>query len=245
MRTLKSRGALTTAAMLKLAKMQAALMKVPIPSDEAEKRFNAARRAKWFTELRKELRAMAGASHTCMYCDHNEPTDVEHFRPKSVFPDKTFSWMNMLWVCTTCNRLKLNSFPPSNCLGAELIDPVVDSVWDYFILDEFGTLIKRWDVVLGAYNQRADSTCKYIKIDREEVQTRRRKRMNNLKSAVASALGSYARNELSIGDLQNQLIEWLGEPFQADVADYYFRGPGRTERPFSSFLALGVSVPVA
>ena len=186
---------------------------------------------------------MAGDTRTCMFCDHNEPTDIEHFKPKTEFPADTFDWRNMLWVCTSCNRLKGSRFPPHNCAGALIIDPVVDPVWNYFLLDQFGNLIKRWDVAAGAYNARAQSTCDYAHVDREEVQTRRQKRMKGLLPSVVQAIHELEDGTVLLADVNMRVADWLAEPFQADVADYYFRGPGSVNAPFSDLLAFGVTVP--
>ena len=174
MRLLKRRPALPKKTRDKLASQKASLMKSQGPAGICEQRFDGARPRKWFVPVRETLKDMAGASQTCMFCDHNEPTDVEHFRPKTEFPNRTFSWGNMLWVCTTCNRQKGIQFPPHNCVGAPFIDPAIDEVWDYFFLDEFGNLIKRWDATHDAYDSRAQSTCDYVKIDRQEIQTDRK-----------------------------------------------------------------------
>ena len=112
-----------------------------------------------------------------------------------------------------------------------------------FFLDQFGNLIKKWDAAMNAYEVRAQSTCDYVKIDRDEIQTRRRSRMKNLKRSVEQALGEYRRGEMKVPDLSKLMTDWLTEPFQSDVGDYFFRGPGRQERPFADLLALGVVVP--
>src|SRR6266699_4102182 len=103
MRFLKPRHALSEKTLAKLVSQTESLMASANPRETCEQRFNAARERKWFIPVRSALQDMAGASRTCMFCDHNEPTDVEHFKPKAEFPGDTFSWDNLLWVCTTCN----------------------------------------------------------------------------------------------------------------------------------------------
>jgi uncharacterized protein (TIGR02646 family) len=242
MRLLKRRILLPQKTRNKLALQKASLLECLNPSEICEQRFNAARDRKWFKPVREALISMAGASRTCMFCDHNEPTDVEHFRPKMDYPRHTFSWGNLLWVCATCNRLKGSKFPPHNCPGAALIDPTVDNVWEYFWIDEFGNLVKRWDPNVGEHHRRAKSTCDYIHIDREEIQTRRQKRLKGLTRSVHQALEEFRNGIVNVGDLTSRTAEWLSEPFQADVADYFFRGPGRAKTPFAEFLAIGIDV---
>lgn len=243
MRLLKARVALPQNAVTRLHSRSASLMRAPDPSAVCEQRFNDARRCDWFASVRDTLRDMAGQSRTCMFCDHNEPTDVEHFKPKVEFPGDTFSWTNMLWVCTTCNRLKGNKFPPHNCEGAPIIDPIVEEVWEYFLLDEFGNLIKRWDPDIDSFDVRAQSTCDYVYVDREEVQTRRQKRMKSLRLSVEQAIREFNDGIATIAVLNARVADWFAEPFQADVADFYLRGPGNVSEPFASLLALGLTVP--
>jgi len=44
----------------------------------------------------------------CMYCeskvDHIDYGDVEHIKPKSLFPADKFNWDNLGFACTRCNR---------------------------------------------------------------------------------------------------------------------------------------------
>lgn len=243
MRQLRRRNTLPIEVEKRLQKRTASLMTAPDPKIVCEQRFDNARKCDWFITIRSRLVEMAGETRTCMFCDHNEPTDVEHFKPKSVFPGDTFRWENMLWICTTCNRLKGNFFPPVNCDGAELINPSLDSVWNYFLLDEFGNLIMRWDSDANDFNSRAKSTCKYIQLDREEVQTRRMKRMKGLKSLAKQAVSDLRSGICTVEDINVRVSEWMAEPFQADVADYCLRGPGTSIPPFSEILGLGVVVP--
>jgi uncharacterized protein (TIGR02646 family) len=244
MRTLAGRKQLSRQALERLKNLSESLMRTANPAESCELRFNSARSTKWFRKsVKKTLIEMSGASRTCMFCDHNEPTDVEHFKPKTVFPIDTFNWDNMLWVCTTCNRLKSNRFPPDNCTGAAILNPIIDSVWDFFLLDEFGNLVKHWDVGTNAYDARAQSTCDYVYVDREEIQTRRQKRMKGLKLSTQQALNELDTGTITIAEVNIRVSDWLAEPYQADVADYCFRGPGRVKQPFSDLLGRGVAVP--
>ncbi|MCX4247542.1 HNH endonuclease [Paraliomyxa miuraensis] len=79
-----------------------------------------------FSEIRTVLRRMASGRERCMYCEDNEGTDVEHFRPKSTYPEKTFSWPNYLLACSHCNsNHKRARFPLIDGEPA-LLDPSVD-----------------------------------------------------------------------------------------------------------------------
>jgi hypothetical protein len=40
------------------------------------------------------------------------------------------------------------------------------------------------------------------------------------------------------GEVRERLKEWRSSPNQPDVADYFFNGPGSSEKPFSDLLAV-------
>jgi uncharacterized protein (TIGR02646 family) len=79
-----------------------------------------------FSEIRTMLKKMASGRERCMYCEDNEGTDIEHFWPKSTYPEKAFSWSNYLLACSHCNsNHKRTQFP---LVGGEpaLLDPTSD-----------------------------------------------------------------------------------------------------------------------
>lgn len=45
----------------------------------------------------------------CIYCERNIITgdpNVEHYHPKSIYPQETFDWANLFSACVNCNRPK-------------------------------------------------------------------------------------------------------------------------------------------
>ena len=56
----------------------------------------------------------AASFDKCMYCEskvsHVYFGDVEHIRPKDLFPDLEFNWDNLGFVCAKCNNAKLNQW---------------------------------------------------------------------------------------------------------------------------------------
>lgn len=56
-----------------------------------------------FKEIKAGLKEMAVAKKYCCYCESNEFSDIEHFYPKTLFPQKAFVWENYLYVCGLCN----------------------------------------------------------------------------------------------------------------------------------------------
>lgn len=76
-----------------------------------------------FDEVKKKLSAMATGCSRCMYCEDSAGTDIEHFYPKSKYPERAFRWDNYLWACSHCNsNQKRTQFPLLQGQPA-LIDP--------------------------------------------------------------------------------------------------------------------------
>ena len=48
----------------------------------------------------------------CAYCEEICRGEVDHFRPKSRYPDLVYSWSNWLFACHDCNHAKLDKWPP-------------------------------------------------------------------------------------------------------------------------------------
>ena len=47
----------------------------------------------------------------CAYCEQIDPGEVDHFRPKSQFPDEVYIWSNWLFSCHPCNQAKREKWP--------------------------------------------------------------------------------------------------------------------------------------
>lgn len=82
----------------------------------------------------EELKAMASGLERCMYCEDNAGTDVDHFWPKTSYPEKTFCWDNLLLACSCCNSGKLAEFPLTAAKTPILLDPTLDDPQQYLIL---------------------------------------------------------------------------------------------------------------
>ena len=52
--------------------------------------------------------------------DSNEET-IEHFRPRDMFPDEQFNWLNLLYACQRCNHHKDNKWPRRDDWDNELL----------------------------------------------------------------------------------------------------------------------------
>lgn len=86
-------------------------------------------------EVVDTLQAMCSGIERCMYCEDSAGTAIEHFRPKSRFPDTCYNWKNYLWACSFCNsNLKRDEFPTNDDGDPLLIDPTVDDPSAHMLL---------------------------------------------------------------------------------------------------------------
>lgn len=85
-------------------------------------------------------KSIADSSHSkCMYCEskikHIDHGEIEHIKPKSLFNDLIFSWENLGFTCSVCNKNKSNYYSAST----PVIDPFIENPGDHLIA--LGTLI--------------------------------------------------------------------------------------------------------
>jgi hypothetical protein len=76
----------------------------------------------------RALGAMASGLERCMYCEDSQGCDVEHRAPKVPYPEKAFSWSNLLLICAPCNRQKNDNF------DERLIDPTAEDPLEHLLL---------------------------------------------------------------------------------------------------------------
>ncbi|HEX6900856.1 MAG TPA: HNH endonuclease [Thermoanaerobaculia bacterium] len=70
---------------------------------------------------------MASGIERCMYCEDSAGTDIEHFWPKAVYPDRAFEWLNYLIACSRCNsNFKRDQFPLDPAGAPLLLNPTED-----------------------------------------------------------------------------------------------------------------------
>ena len=60
--------------------------------------------------MRDLLDAMCIGARRCAYCEDSMADEVEHIRPRNLYPDEVFVWQNYLYACGPCNGGKRSSF---------------------------------------------------------------------------------------------------------------------------------------
>lgn len=63
-----------------------------------------------FREVRAVLTQMCSGAQRCGYCEDSVADEVEHIKPKDLYPDAAFTWENYLYACGPCNGPKNNQF---------------------------------------------------------------------------------------------------------------------------------------
>lgn len=80
-----------------------------------------------FADVRAKLETMAFGRARCMYCEDSAGTDIDHFRPKALYPGQAFTWDNYLLACSYCNSNLKVRIDPLDATGARVIlDPSLD-----------------------------------------------------------------------------------------------------------------------
>lgn len=63
-----------------------------------------------FETVKSTLTSMCVGSKRCNYCEDSAADEVEHVKPKDLYPEDTFVWENYLYACGPCNGPKNNYF---------------------------------------------------------------------------------------------------------------------------------------
>lgn len=63
-----------------------------------------------FHVVREQLDLLCHGPRRCMYCEDAPADEVEHVRPKALYPDLVFAWRNYVYACGPCNGPKSSRF---------------------------------------------------------------------------------------------------------------------------------------
>ena len=63
-----------------------------------------------FRVVRERLATMCSGATRCGYCEDSAGNEVEHIKPKDLYPEDVFAWENYLLACGPCNGGKNNRF---------------------------------------------------------------------------------------------------------------------------------------
>jgi uncharacterized protein (TIGR02646 family) len=194
--------------------------------------WNSARKTKPLATVFKTLKEMAGERERCMYCGDSHGTDIEHFWPKTPYPERMFRWPNMLLCCTECGRFKGERFPlDANGLPL-LVDPSAANPWDFldFNPDTYN-FVARFDLATNAPSAHGATTVDLLQLDRREALEAGYRKTH--KRILALAERAAHQDTVDIDDLLAQ----LSESDDHGLLGWYFSGTGRNLKPFSTLRA--------
>ncbi len=60
--------------------------------------------------LRTQLEKMCANPRRCAWCEDSDANQIDHIRPKALYPEQTFAWPNFLRACGGCNNVKRDRF---------------------------------------------------------------------------------------------------------------------------------------
>ncbi|MBV9849992.1 MAG: hypothetical protein JO250_10005 [Armatimonadetes bacterium] len=178
-----------------------------------------------FRQVRRALSAMCSGAQRCCYCEDSAGTDVEHIKPKDLYPELVFVWENYLYACSGCNspkqsrcvifsqvtgqamevtRRRNDPVVPPEAGDPLLINPRTENPLDFMILDLRGSF---YFVPLAAPGSReylrAEHTIQLLRLnDREFLREARREAFTGYVARLKVYIHEK-RNGLPLENLQN------------------------------------------
>lgn len=116
-------------------------------------------------------------SGKCMYCEGfiravSYP-HIEHFRPKSIYPQLTFNWENLGLSCQTCNTNKNDEFDED----IPYVNPYIENPDDFFVF--LGTMIMQRPGCV-----RGENMIKQLQLNRGELMEQRKNAIDSISNLV-------------------------------------------------------------
>lgn len=179
--------------------------------------------------LRRLLGQMAGPGERCMYCVDSHGSDIDHFWPKTPYPQHMFRWPNLLLCCTECGRFKGTKFPRQDNGQPLLIDPSTENPWDHLDFDPIsGRLTARYRLDLGDYSPMGVQTVQVLRLDREHLEGQYRKTYRRL----CRVLEDFEEKPDGAGQ---DLAEALKRADDHGLLGWWIGGSGAEDPPLARF----------
>ena len=183
----------------------------------------------YFSTIRHILDKMTLAGRRCHYCEDSAADEVEHVRPKSLYPEHAFLWPNYLFACGPCNggykKAKFAVFdslgqfrditrgkndpvasPPSG--DPAFIDPRSENPMDFLELDLLGSFHFQPLADEGTHNAlKADFTITTLGLNRDYLLAARKIAYGNYQNRmkVYVAEKKAGASEQTLRDIREQL----------------------------------------
>lgn len=157
-------------------------------------------------EIKNKL--LEESHYKCVFCEmiteESSPAQVEHFKPKSIYPELTYEWSNLLTVCPICNSNKRD-------LDTEkkpIINPTVLDPENYFEYKIPHICVKNE----SPNSEIADRTIKKCKLNRPSLMRKRCDLFGTLHTYVyklnelLNEIGNQRRFENRVNDIRESLM---------------------------------------
>ncbi|WP_296269249.1 hypothetical protein [Pseudomonas sp. UBA6562] len=202
-----------------------------------------------FSELKEVLTRMCSGNARCVYCEDSLAYEIEHMRPKDLFPEVCYAWSNYVLACGPCNGPKNNKFavlveplkrvditrkpnaavvPPERGRPA-LLDPRVDDPLDFLWLD-FRTFryVPNTDDDMSEVWLRADYTIDVLGLNKRDALVRGRR----------SAFSGFNARLSAWINQQHQLTAVERQVFIEDFRNERYRGVWERMKRYNNELPL-------
>ncbi|MFZ2315127.1 MAG: HNH endonuclease [Gammaproteobacteria bacterium] len=135
----------------------------------------------------------------CMYCEskvsHVYFGDIEHIKPKKLFPELEFDWGNLGFACAKCNGSKKDNYDAKT----PCVDPYLEAPDNFLIA--LGPFIKH-----KQGSERGEYTIKIIDLNRAQLIEKRLHRLTQIEKAIDACFRTQ-NEELRKAALAELLIE--------------------------------------
>lgn len=186
-----------------------------------------ARQTKPLLTVLATLKHMMGECERCMYCLDSHGTDIEHFWPKALYPERMFLWSNLLLCCAECGRFKGDHFPLDNGQPL-LVDPTAEEPWTYLDFDPAtGNVIARFEIDRNDWSLKGQATVDTLQLDRREA-------LSNIYQRTYRRLVAVIEQYLAkVSASVDSLVVDLRNADDHGLLGWGFVGTGQQVSPFS------------
>lgn len=182
----------------------------------------------WATKQAREVigEALDRMAHgKCAFCEIRLGTGsyaaIEHYQPKSHFPELSFEWSNLFPVCQVCNTTK-----GSQLHGGALLKPDQDDAELFFSLDIDSGKLMPHPSLDPHQRRRAEETIRICNLNRGALCVSRRERLDEVSreiETIGSNLAHLLRPEREFKFVVRWRLERAGLKEIADLDRQVFR----------------------
>ncbi len=105
-------------------------------------------------------------SQLCGYCEESTEGEVDHFKPKKVFPESVYEWNNWIYACHTCNHGKSEKWPDGGYVDPCAV-PVGERPEKFFAFDLKSGFIIPMEGLAADQSEQAKQMIKDLKLNAE------------------------------------------------------------------------------